>query len=525
MTLTGSAKITTKNIDYGTSYSTGGGSSIAPPSGTASVTYSKVTTSDPLSPSSGSPGSTEVTNATAHLGFNTSGGCAGAAGTVCAIASVTPAVPSGTAPTGGTAVSFAYRAVLATGLPSGCSDAYASSTHTVTCTGAGPFNFAALSFSGGLTINFTGSASAVYNFSGGITGSGGDPMSFGPGTYNVNGSITASSSGISFGAGTYNIWGSIITAATSTFGAGTYNVANGIIVGGGSTTSFGAGNFNIGKDTGSCNGSTGYSICDTGTSLTFGGPSTFVLAGGIYVGGGSTLSMGSGTTNSYNIGAAKDGFSIDIGGGDSVTLADATGANDLFETAGNIANGGSSSACLTLPAAAAHDINGYVSLACGATLGAGVYTVTGYVEIGGNGGGGTVTASNVSLVIGAATVPSSGTCKGLAFCIAGGFGSVSLIAPTSGATDDLAVIGPPSSSANSTAGALFTEGSSSTSISGAFYFPTSAVTLSGSGTINNGGGCLELVGSEVTLAGGSAATSTCTGLSGSSLGTTVTLVQ
>ena len=160
VTLTGSAKITTKNIDYGTSYSTGGGSSIAPPSGTASVTYSKVTTSDPSSPSSGSPGSTEVTNATAHLGFNTSGGCAGAAGTVCAIASATPAVPSGTAPTGGTAVSFAYRAVLATGLPSGCSDAYASSTHTVTCTGAGPFNFAALSFSGGLTINFTGSASA-----------------------------------------------------------------------------------------------------------------------------------------------------------------------------------------------------------------------------------------------------------------------------------------------------------------------------------------------------------------------------
>ena len=120
-------------------------------------------------------------------------------------------------------------------------------------------------------------------------------MSFGPGTYNVNGSITASSSGISFGAGTYNIWGSIITAATSTFGAGTYNVANGIIVGGGSTASFGAGNFNIGKDTGSCNGSTGYSICHTGTSLTFGGPSTFVLAGGIYVGGGSTLLMGSGT--------------------------------------------------------------------------------------------------------------------------------------------------------------------------------------------------------------------------------------
>ena len=482
-----------------------------------------MTTSDPLSASSGSPGSTEVTTATAHLGFNSSGGCAGTAGTVCAITSPTPTAPSGTAPTGGNSVSFAYK--TATGLPSGCSDSYASSTHTVTCTGAGPFDFATLSFGGGLTINFTGSASAVYNFSKGIAGSGGDPISFGPGTYNVNGSISASSSGITFGAGTYNIWGSITTAATSTFGAGTYNVANGIIVGGGSTASFGAGNFNIGKGTGSCNGSIGYSICDTGTSLTFGGPSTFVLAGGIYVGGGSTLSMGSGTTNSYEIGAANDGFSINIGGGDSVTLADATGANDLFETAGNITNGGSSSACLTIPAASAHDINGYVLLQCGATLGAGTYTVTKYVEIGGSGGGGTVTASNVTLVVGAAAVPSSGTCNGLAFCVAGGFTNVTLTAPTSGTTDDLAVIGPASSSAHSSAGALFTGGSSDTSITGAFYFPTGAVSLSGSGALNNSGGCLELVGSQVTLTGGSAATSTCSGLSGSSLGTTVSLVQ
>ena len=528
VTLTGGTKITAKNIDYGTSYSVGGGSSIVPPSGTASVTYSKVTTSDPLSPSSGSPGSTEVTNATAHLGFNASGACAGTAGTVCAITSPSaPAVP-GTPPTGGKVVSFAYSAVPQSGLPTNCTDSYASSTHTVTCTGNGPFNIQSITMGGGLTINFnpSGSPSAVYNFSSSIGSTGGDPVSFGPGTYNVNGSITSTSAGMTFGAGTYNIWGSITTAATSTFGAGTYNVANGIIIGGGSTTSFGAGNFNIGKGTGSCNGSTGYSICDTGTALTFGGPSTFVLAGGIYVGGGSTLSMGSGTTNSYEIGAANDGFSINIGGGDSVTLADATGTNDLFETAGNITNGGSSSACLTIPAASAHDINGYVLLQCGATLGAGTYTVTKYVEIGGNGGGGTVTASNVTLVVGGAAVPSSGTCNGLAFCVAGGFTNVTLTAPTSGTTDDLAVIGPPSSSAHSSAGALFTGGSSDTSITGAFYFPTGAISLSGSGALNtNNSGCLELIGSQVSLAGGSAATSTCSGLSGSSLGTTVSLVQ
>jgi hypothetical protein len=49
--------------------------------------------------------------------------------------------------------------------------------------------------------------------------------------------------------------------------------------------------------------------------------------------------------------------------------------------------------------------------------------------------------------------------------------------------------------------------------------------MSGSGTINNGGGCLELIGSQVSLSGGSAATSTCTGLGGGSTGTTVSLVQ
>jgi len=354
-------------------------------------------------------------------------------------------------------------------------------------------------------------------------------LSFGPGTYNVNGSISASSSGITFGAGTFNVWGSISTEGTSSFGAGTFNISGGISIPYGTTT-FGAGTFNIGTTT--CSGApspnTGYSICIGSGTLSLGatgGSSTFVLAGGIYVPGGATLTMGSGTTNSYEIGAAADGFSIDIGGGDTVTLADATGSGDLFETAGNIENGGSSSACLTLPAAAEHDIHGYVLLQCGATLGSGTYTVTGYVEIGGSGGGGTVTGSNVTLVVGGASVPSSGTCNGLAFCVAGGFGDVTLTAPTSGTTEDLAVIGPPSSSAHSTAGALFTGGGSGTTIAGAFYFPTGAVSLSGSGTLNSSGGCLELVGSQVTLTGGSAATSTCRGLSGSSLGTTVSLVQ
>jgi hypothetical protein len=330
-------------------------------------------------------------------------------------------------------------------------------------------------------------------------------------TYNFNGLVKATSSnGLTFNGGSGAV----------------YNLAGGIVTGGAAPLSFGAGTFNIGASTASCNSSTNYSICDSST-MTLGGPSTFVLAGGVYVGGGSTLTMGSGSTNSYNIGKANDGYSIAIAGGAVTTLADATGAGDLFQTAGNIINGGSSSACLVIPAAAQHDINGYVSLACGATFGAGVYTITGYVAIGGSGGGGTVTASDVSLVIGAASVPASGTCSGLAFCVGSGFSNVTLTAPTSGTMQDLAVIGPTSSSLHSTAGALFTEGSSNTTITGAFYLPNGAVNMSGSGTINNGGGCLEFIGSQITLAGGSAATSTCTGLGGGSSGSSgsVALVQ
>jgi hypothetical protein len=330
-------------------------------------------------------------------------------------------------------------------------------------------------------------------------------------TYNFSGLVKATSSnGLTFNGGS----------------GATYNLAGGLVTGGSAPLSFSAGTFNIGKSSASCNSSTSYSICDSST-MTLGGPSTFVLAGGIYVGGGSTLTMGSGSTNSYDIGKANDGYSINLGGGAVTTLAAATGAGDLFEVAGNILNGGSSSACLSIPAAAEHDINGYVSLACGATFGAGVYTVTGYVAIGASGGGGTVTASNVTLVVGAASVLGSGTCKGLAFCVGSGFSNVTLTAPTSGTMQDLALIGPTSVSANPGAGALFTEGSSGTTITGAFYLPNGPVSMSGSGTINNGGGCLELIGSQITLGGGSAATSTCTGLGGGSSGSTssIALVQ
>jgi hypothetical protein len=63
-------------------------------------------------------------------------------------------------------------------------------------------------------------------------------------------------------------------------------------------------------------------------------------------------------------------------------------------------------------------------------------------------------------------------------------------------------------------------------LSGVFYFPSAPITLSGAGSVGNGAGqCLELIGSTISLSGGSALASTCAGLAGSSSGGQVVLVQ
>ncbi len=444
--------ITTKYVDYNTT-APSPSCALVPPSGTSSVKQSKTGTADPLA------SNTEVTGATSRI-------------------STVSSISSPAAPTGGNSVTFASSKITGS-LPAGCTTSSSKSPWAVTCNGAGPFNFAAISISGGAVLTLTTtSSSAVLNISGGIT------------------------------------------------------------LGGGTTATFGAGSYNLGSV--SCSGKSGYSICNTGTSLTFNGPNTFVLSGGIYNGGGAILAMGSASTNnSYNIGKAGDGNSINVGTSKIMTLADATGSGDVFQTAGNITSGGGS--CLAIPSAAEHDINGSINGAGGMSLGAGIYTVKGYVAFGNGGGGdvsncptsGTTTGLSglgVTLVIsGAATVSCNSVAS--AFCLGAGYSTVNLTAPTSSSTlgsstAGLAVIGPQSSS--STAAAVFTSGATNTRVSGAFYFPNGAVSMSGAATLHDtvdANACLMLVGSQVTLSAGSAAGTTCSGLGGSSSGTTIALVQ
>jgi Putative Flp pilus-assembly TadE/G-like len=474
--------ITTTTVDYNSSTAPPSCSLVAAP-GKSSVQVNKVSTADPLS------GNSEVSTAKAR--FN----------------SPFPPIATPSAPTvpTGTSVSFAYSTAT---LPAGCTDSFSSSTHTVTCTGTGPFNFGSLSIGGGLTVIVNNSSSgATYNFSGTIS--------------------SGSSNGMTFNGGSN----------------ATYNMAAGISGSGNAPMSFTAGKFNFGTTT--CSGKTNYSICVSGSArITFAGPSTFALSGGIYQNASGmpstpALSLGYGTTtNSFNIGKGSDGNSLNESNG-ATLFGDATGSSDLFQMAGNLTTSGGT--CVAVSAAAEHDINGYIAGAGGLYLGSGIYTVNGYVALGNSSGGnvgncptsGTTTglsALGVTLVIsGASTVTCGSTTS--AFCLGAGYSSVILTAPTSSSalgssTAGLAVIGPQSSS--NTGAATFTSGATSTQISGAFYFPNGQVYMSGGATLHDTvdtSACLELIGTQITLTAGGAVGTTCTGLGNGSSGATVALVQ
>jgi hypothetical protein len=434
--------ITARTVDYNSaavpSQPCGG---IKPPAGTASVNIVKVATANPLA------GNATITAAFAHLA---------SAGTLTG--------PSGPLVPAGTSMVFGYGTPTAAQFTAvGCTGSFAGSTWTVTCPAGGTYHFGTISLHGGITLNF-----AV----------GGSPTN----TYDFSGAIDVSGSGASFG-------------------PGNYNVAGGIITGGGSTTNFAAGNYALGAGTVKCSGSY-YSVCNTGTSLSF-GAGGYTIAGGIYNGGGGTLSIGAGSSaNSFNIGPGSAGYAINI----ATTATLGNMASGTFQAVGKIATAGGST--LTLSAAPAHDLNGSFALAGSATLGAGTYTVAGNFALGTAGGGGTVTGIGVSIV-------TSGT-----FSVAAGYSNVTLTGPGSGTLQNLVV------ASNGVGGASFSEGASGNSLSGAFYFPSAPITLSGAGSVGNGAGqCLELIGSTITLSGGSRLASACAGLGGASSGGTVVLVQ
>jgi hypothetical protein len=296
----------------------------------------------------------------------------------------------------------------------------------------------------------------------------------------------------------------------------------GLVTTGGSSSTFSAGTYVFGSGSSSCSGAT-YSICNTAT-LGFGGPSSFSIAGGVRNTGGSTLTMGSGTSNTFLIGASSNGDAMTLDGGSKTYMADATGPSSLFQLIGNLNDAGGGS-CLMVSAAAQHDIEGNFNASGGVVLGAGVYSIDGYMALGAAGGGSgncngtavSVYAQGVTIVLSGKVVPSSGNCAGLAFCVASGYSNVVFTAPTSGPTANLAVIGPSSNAA----GAGFTQGGSNGQITGVFYFPNGPLLMSGGAGLSGGSSCLQIVASYITLSGGTTAASACSGSSSGSAQATI----
>ncbi|MGA0530575.1 pilus assembly protein TadG-related protein [Hansschlegelia sp. KR7-227] len=517
--------IVTKAVSYNTTPpSQPCAGAISAPSG-STLTITKKETTDPLA------GESAVTTATSRLSV-----VAGQTG---------PSAPTLASVPTGTNIDFAWdqNGTKAAATAAKCTASWSQPTWTLTCPSGGTYNFGKISVGGGITVNFNtgGTAATTYTFSDVLTNAGGGSViTFGPGVYNMAKGFYANNT-TTFGAGTYNIgatpsgtcsggYSVCFTNGTLTFGAGTFKLPGGVWTGGGTTTTFGAGTFNLGAGTANCSPGAGYSICHNGGTLTFGGPSTFEMSGGIYNNGGSTLTFGSGSTNSYRIGASSAGDSINVGGGSKTTFADAAGSSGLFQLAGNlnVTSGGGS--CMTLPAAAQHDIKGFFNSAGGTILGAGVYTVRGYIAFGANGGGDVycngstvgVKGVGVTLVTGGESTVSGSGCTNVALCLGSGYGNVSISAPTSGATAKLAIVGPTTSS--KTMGASLTGGASA-SLAGALYFPNGPISMSGGASLGNAAGqCLEIIASQITLTGGTAAGSLCFG-GATSGGGGVALVQ
>ncbi len=366
-----------------------------------------------------------------------------------------------------------------------CSAAWSSgtSTWTVTCANNGNYTFGPIDLGGGITVKWAEAG----------TGS----------TYNFAGFVKVSGSKM-------------------TFGAGTYNIVAGLYTGGGSTTQFLQGaTYRIGKYVGGgCNNE--YSICHTGSSLTFAGPVNMTLSNGMDS-GSTTMAIGTGSTaNTYNLGpGSSSGKVFNVGGGGKLVLGDSLGSS--FTAVGNLTTGGGS--CLTLPAASQHWIKGSISASGGLTLGAGIYTINGYFALGeSNGGSVNCTGSQIGLaasgvvlqIAGAATA--TGSCAGAVFCVVAGYTNVTLTAPTGAASGaGFAVIGPTDTSRTGTA--IFGQGASGVSVSGVFYVPNGNLSLSGGAGVGDAtGACLELLAKAITLSGGTALASTCAGLGGTGVG-------
>jgi Flp pilus assembly protein TadG len=470
--------ITTQTIQYNTSAPNVACSGLKSPKGGAPK-IEKIETKDPLKDHAG------VLSAAGKL----------------ATAAALPAVSVPNNTTGGPAIEFSWgdRATLASRLSqAGCTLSGNAPNFSVACL-ANTVNLGSISVMS-VQVQFDLSA----------------PTSR---TFNVNGAITTSGGG------------------GIAFGDGQWIVKSGILIQG-NVSSFGKGRFWIGPNANTCSWNAGrHSVCVTqGGQLTFGGPSDFEFSGGLHAGDDSKLTLGSGTTNRFALGAAN-GVAMSLAGGHTTILADALGPaapnwpNGNFVVGGTIDGFGGGS-CLNVGASPQHYIKGNFIVSGALILGAGIYSIDGSFLAGGYSAGGSancggsvvsIKAEGVSVIVAGKNTPTSGPCANMTFCIGAGYGNIIFKAPTSGDMAGMAVIGPTNGNKS---GAALNEGAGNAKISGAFYFPTGPIVMTGGSGVGGGGGdCFQLVGSRIELSGGTSAASDCVASSGGGASKRVVLVQ
>ncbi|MEJ2022449.1 MAG: pilus assembly protein TadG-related protein [Maritimibacter sp.] len=352
---------------------------------------------------------------------------------------------------------------------SGCTAERDEGKWTVTCTGS-EINLGGIGTGGGITVDFNsgGDPATVYNFSGTLTHGGGSSLTFGSGTFNLGGGIK------------------------------------------GADFTFGSGSFHIGEGSEGCK----YSICVTGGGkVTFDGSSDFILDSGMSIGGGGTVKFGVGSSdNTFVLGETSKGVSMVLNGSDRVEFGDAIGVDVGLRVRGEVkATGGGS--CVVFPKTANHDLLGGVNLSGAAVMGAGIYHVDGSFRAGTGGANCTedkvaVSGTDVTVVIsGVGASLSGGKCpSGSSFCVGGG-NAVTLTAPSTGANALLGIIGP----LDEGSGGAYISAGGSSRLSGVMYFPNDPIEMNGGATIGGSSetDCLQIIGSEILMSGGTAAASEC----------------
>ncbi len=370
---------------------------------------------------------------------------------------------------------------------------------------------AAISFTGGAQTNVSGIGLHI-----GLSNLTGVTVNFAAGTYNLNeiSNTGLAAVNINLASGvTLIVWNGIINngGGSITFnGPGTYYVEGGI-----TSNSIGGLNFNnvYGGSTSSFTISGG--IADLLGPVTFPNGTYVITSGdgnqgaGIDVAAGQTAIFG---TGSFNI--AKGIYEGALG---AVTIGSGTTAGTFFQipTAGSdgygiyTAGGGT----FTIGNFPNQDINAPVDIQDSIVyLGSGTYTVTGAATIA-YAGGVSLTGSNLSII-------ASG-----ALNIGAGYGVVTLSAPTAitGSTvgEASTVLLASNSSSTSTASSGI---STLTGDVGAIYTPNAALQLSGV-ILTGANACLQVVASSISVSGNSNLGTNCPSLGSTTASGSVSVVQ